>query len=188
MTRGRRSSVSVTPAGCEVGEAVEELDAASLPLEADDHLLQGLRNDASGINGYLLHVGLVGRKDGQRADIGGCFGQDDVARIDEELGDDVDGLLRAGGDDDVLGVALMPSRAMTLVICSRNCGMPCPFPYCSARPPSSRIIREVASARRSSGRSLRLGIPPASDTTSGREATANNDRVSEARRPWARAA
>ena len=86
------------------------------------------------------------------------------------------------------GSALIPSRAMTSVICSRSRGSPCPFPYCSARPPSSRIMRAVASARRSSGRSLRLGMPPARETTSGREATANRDRVSEARSPWARAA
>ena len=88
----------------EVGEAVEELDTAPLAREADDRLLQGLWDDAPGINGNLLHVGLVCREDRQRADVGGRLGQDDVAGVDEELGDDVDGLLRAGGDDDVLRV------------------------------------------------------------------------------------
>ena len=49
----------------EVGEAVEELDTASFAFEADDRLLQRLRDDAPGINGHLLHIGLVGREDRQ---------------------------------------------------------------------------------------------------------------------------
>ena len=47
----------------EVGEAVEELDTAAFSFEADDRLLQSLRDDAPGINGHLLHIGLVGRED-----------------------------------------------------------------------------------------------------------------------------
>ena|GEM_PF-5474766 len=90
----------------EVGQAVEELDAAPLALEADDRLLQGVRDHSIGVDGYLLHIGLVRREDRQGSDVRGRLGQDDVAGIDEELGDDVDGLLGASRDDDVLRIGL----------------------------------------------------------------------------------
>ena len=44
------------------------------------------------------------------------------------------------------------------------------------------------SASMSTGRACTKGMPPASDTTSGREATANRARISEARMALARLA
>ena len=40
----------------------------------------------------------------------------------------------------------------------------------------------------SSGSARRLGMPPASETTSGRDATANSARISDAVMFWARSA
>ena len=40
-----------------------ELSNPALALKADDHLLQGLRDNAIGVNGHLLHIGLVRRED-----------------------------------------------------------------------------------------------------------------------------
>ena len=50
-------------------------------------------------------VSLVGPEGPQCADVRGGFGQDDVAWVDEDLGDEVEGLLRTGGDGDVVGMA-----------------------------------------------------------------------------------
>ena len=49
----------------EVGQAVEELDAATLALELDDAFLQRLRDDTLSVDGDLLDVGLVRREDRQ---------------------------------------------------------------------------------------------------------------------------
>ena len=49
----------------EVGEAVEELDAAPLALQAEHGLFQGLRDDAVSIQRHLLDVGLIGGEDGE---------------------------------------------------------------------------------------------------------------------------
>ena len=46
----------------------------------------------------------------------------------------------------------------------------------------------ISGPKESRGSPEMLGIPPASDTTSGREATENNDRTSEAVIPWVRVA
>ena len=50
------------------------------------------------------------------------------------------------------------------------------------------IRSEIAEPTTSSGRPEMLGMPPASETTSGREATANSARISEAVIPAVRAA
>ncbi len=82
----------------------------------------------------------------------------------------------------------MPSSRITSQMASRMAGSPCPEPYCMAcRPPlttSSFMVAPTAS----SGRSVMFGIPPASETTSGRLATANSARMAEAVIPWVRAA
>ncbi len=80
----------------------------------------------------------------------------------------------------------MPSRAITSRICSRRRGVPCPEPYCSATAPDSRTVRSTADATSSWGSADTYGMPPASDTTSGRLATANSARTSEALSPAVR--
>jgi hypothetical protein len=86
------------------------------------------------------------------------------------------------------GWALIPSSAMTWQICSRSRGSPCPEPYCMATWPSSVTRSATTSLTASSGRAARFGMPPASDTTSGRDATAKRARISDAVMPRVRAA
>ena len=80
----------------------------------------------------------------------------------------------------------MPSSAITSRICSRSRGSPWPEPYCSAVAPSVLSSCCTVSATVSIGRADRYGIPPASETTSGREATENSARISEAVMPGVR--
>ena len=86
------------------------------------------------------------------------------------------------------GSARMPSRAITSQICSRSAGTPWAEPYCSATWPSRATRSATSPASASSGSAARLGIPPASETTSGRLATANSARISDAVMPAVRAA
>ena len=82
----------------------------------------------------------------------------------------------------------MPSSAITWQICSRSSRMPWPDPYCSATRPSSATSAAASAASDSSGSDCRYGMPPASETTSGRLATANSARMAEARMPAVRCA
>ena len=86
------------------------------------------------------------------------------------------------------GWALIPSSFITSQIASRMAGSPWPDPYCMARRPSLSTSSSRAEPTTSSGRSAMLGMPPASETTSGRLATANRARIAEAVMPWVRAA
>ena len=86
------------------------------------------------------------------------------------------------------GCASMPSSRITSVICSRSSGTPWPEPYCIATGPWWATRSAIAPPTTSSGSPEMLGIPPASETTSGREATANRARISEAVMPAVRAA
>ena len=86
------------------------------------------------------------------------------------------------------GLARIPSSAITSQICSRNFGWPCPLPYCNASWPCVKIKSETTDAIISIGSAERFGIPPANETISGREATANNERISLATMPVARCA
>ena len=86
------------------------------------------------------------------------------------------------------GWALIPSSFITSQIASRMAGSPWPDPYCMACRPlfSTRSLSEAPTT--SSGRSAMFGMPPASETTSGRLATAKRARMAEAVMPWVRAA
>ena len=82
----------------------------------------------------------------------------------------------------------MASSAITSVMCSRMNGSPCPEPYCMACAPRSLIRAAMASPIASRGRSAMFGMPPASDTTSGRLATENRARTADTVSPWVRSA
>ena len=84
--------------------------------------------------------------------------------------------------------ALMPSSAITAQIASRRAGSPCPEPYWSAAAPAPATRSCTTWATASIGSAVRLGIPPASETTSGRLATANSARIWDADMPRVRAA
>ena len=82
----------------------------------------------------------------------------------------------------------MPSSRITSVICSRSSGTPWPEPYCIASGPWCATRSPIARLTTSSGSPEMLGMPPASETTSGRDATAKRARISEAVIPAVRAA
>ena len=55
------------------------------------------------VHGDVPHARLGGLEDPERADVGRALGEDDVAGVDEDAGDQVQALLRADGDDDLAG-------------------------------------------------------------------------------------
>ena len=77
---------------------------------------------------------LRGLEHAERADVGRALGEHHVARVEEEPGDQVEGLLAADGDDDVVrrgaAAASMPESAITSQIRSRSSRVPWPMPYC----------------------------------------------------------
>ncbi len=86
------------------------------------------------------------------------------------------------------GCAEMPSSAITSTICSRSSGTPWAEPYWRAVCPSVATSRATSAASDSNGSAARFGIPPANDTTSGRLATENSARISDAVMPAVRSA
>jgi hypothetical protein len=86
------------------------------------------------------------------------------------------------------GCASIPSSRITSQIWSRSPGSPWPEPYCIATAPLSMTRSRTALPTTSSGRPPMFGIPPASETTSGRLATENSARISDAVMPLVRAA
>ncbi len=88
-----------------------------------------------------------------------------------------------------LGAAsVMPSSAMTSQMRSRSRGSPWPEPYCSVWAPMPETRSPIIEPTASSGSAVTAGMPPASETTSGRLTTENSARISEVFIPWVRAA
>jgi hypothetical protein len=90
----------------EARDGVDELRRAAVPRQAVERRLQDVEAHAVRVHLDLHHVGLVGREGGDRAGIGRRLGDDDVARVDQGLADEVDDLLAARGDQDVVRVDL----------------------------------------------------------------------------------
>ena len=107
-----------------------------------------------------------------------------VAGVAEDPGDQVDGLLGADRDHDVVGVgldALEPHHVADL-LAQRRVALAGAVLHRRRR--RGRAIRSpIALPTTSSGSPEMFGMPPASETTSGRLATANSARISEAVMP-----
>ena len=88
-----------------VRDDVDELDRAARGAHVADRLHQGLGNDAVFVHGNVHDVCLAGAEHAQRAHVGGGLGEDDVAGVHEELGDEVECLLAACGHHDVVRVS-----------------------------------------------------------------------------------
>ena len=88
-----------------VRDRVQELDPLAGLLEARDVLAQRLGDEAELIHRHVLHVGLVRLEHDHRGHVARALGDHDVARVDEQLRDELEGVLRAGGDDDVIHTA-----------------------------------------------------------------------------------
>ena len=85
----------------EIRYGVEELRPAALGFKGIEHLGDGLHYQAIGVHRQMPDVRLVGGKGGERARVRGALRQNDVAGIDECLGDQVDALLGPGGYEHV---------------------------------------------------------------------------------------
>ena len=85
-------------------DRVEELRALALGGELVERLGERLGHETAVVHRDVTDVGLVRDERLQRADVARRLAQDHVARVDEDAGDEVERLLRAGGDDDVVGV------------------------------------------------------------------------------------
>ena len=85
----------------EVGQHIQEAGLVG----ACAHLgLEVVHQHTFVIAGHGHHGGLHGREGLQRAQVGGGLHQHAAVRVDEHLGDQVQRLLRAGGDQDLVGV------------------------------------------------------------------------------------
>ena len=98
--RGERDTGGVVV----VRDDVDELDRAARRTHVTDGLYQGLGDDAVLVHGNVHDVGLACTEHAQRAHVGGGLGKDDVARVHEELRDEVEGLLAARRDHHVVRV------------------------------------------------------------------------------------
>ncbi|VXC03351.1 conserved hypothetical protein [Exiguobacterium sp. 8A] len=87
----------------EVRDRVEELDPLALGAEVRDRLTQRLGDQPELVGRHVHRLGLVRPEDTDRTDVGRRLGEHDVARIDEQPRDEVERVLRARGDHDVLG-------------------------------------------------------------------------------------
>ena len=87
-----------------VRDDVDELDGLPRGARIADRFDEGLGNQAVLVHGDVDDVGLARAEDAEGAYVRGGLGEDDVAWVDEELGDQVERLLAPRGDDDVVGI------------------------------------------------------------------------------------
>jgi hypothetical protein len=88
----------------EAGHRVDELRTAALRGEPREGELELVEAHAFVVALDLDHVRLVAAEDRHRAGVGGGLADDRIAGIYQRLRDQIDRLLTAGGDDDVLGL------------------------------------------------------------------------------------
>ena len=106
----------------------------------------------------LEHLRLVAAEDRDRPGIGRRLADDDVAGIDQRLGDQVDRLLAARGDDHVVGVGEHALGAHHLDGCSRLVSAkPSVGPYWSASAADSWAIRVICGGERRRREGRRVG-------------------------------
>ena len=84
----------------EVGDDVDELDV----FGRGKHAVQLFHDHAVLVGGHLDKVGLILLEGVDRAEIGGAFQHDDVAGVEKQLADEVETLLAAGRQDQMIGV------------------------------------------------------------------------------------
>ena len=158
-------------------------------VEVGEQLLEQVDPHPVVVHLDLAGVGLVGAEDRDRARVGRALGDDDVAGVDQRLADQIERLLAAGGDDDVLGVGAhvlgppSPPRSPPCVSAKPSVG-----PYCSAFALDSCAIRVICAANDSGGNVEVSGKPPASEITSGREVISIRSRIAEERITFVRCA
>jgi hypothetical protein len=88
----------------EVRDRVEELRGDAPRGERRQGVSQQVRHEAVLVHRDVHHPRLVGGEAAERADVRGSLGQDDVARVAEDAGDQVQCHLGPDGDDHVVRV------------------------------------------------------------------------------------
>ena len=81
---------------------VQELDAPARGLQARDVLAQRLGNEAELVRLDVVDLRLERLEHDERGDVAGRLGEHDVARVEEDLGDELERVLGPGRDDDVI--------------------------------------------------------------------------------------
>ena len=87
----------------EVRHRVEELHPVAVGAARDQRLLESLGDQAVVVHGDVPDARLGGLEDAEGTDVGRRLGEDDVAGVDEDAGDQVQPLLGADRDDDLAG-------------------------------------------------------------------------------------
>ena len=150
--------------------------------------MQRLGDQALLVHGHVRDLALERAEHPERPDVAGRLAEHDVARVAEDAGDQVERLLRADGDGDVVGVRGDALQAHHLADRLADLLLALPGPVLHRLQPA--VLHEVCRVEptTSRGRSAMFGMPPASETTSGRLATAKSARMAEAVMPCVRAA
>ena len=86
------------------------------------------------------------------------------------------------------GSTTVPSAAITSTIASAVTRIPSVGPYCSARAVDSAATTDISLAKRSAGKVLVSGSPPAREITSVRSVRAIASRIAELFMPFVRVA
>jgi hypothetical protein len=169
-------------------DRVDELRPAALALEAVERLLEQVDAHPVVVHVDLHDVGLVGAEGGHGARVGRRLGDDDVARVDERLADEVDDLLAARRDEDVLGVDRRVLGRHDLRDARLTDACPSVGPYWRAFAVDAAATRDMIAAYDSGGKVEVSGSPPASEMTSGRSVIAMRSRMADDRIPRVRSA
>ena len=166
----------------EVRDRVDELGAAR--TDALELGLEQVHAHAVVVHRHAADLGLVRRERLQRADVGGALGDDDVAGVQERLGEQVERLLGAGGDEQVARLEAHADLGHEVGDeLARSASRPSLPPYWSAAAPSWMTASRAAVATASAGTRSTAGMPPESEIMSGREAAANRSRTALDRTP-----
>ena len=88
----------------EVGDRVEELGLLAGRAQRGHRLAERDRVETVLVHGHVHDLALVGPEHAERTDVAGGLAQHHVARVAEDPGDQVETLLGADGDGDVVGV------------------------------------------------------------------------------------
>ena len=86
----------------EIGDDIDHLNA----LSRREDLLQLIHNHAAVVGGHFDKARLAGLERVDRTEVGRALQQDNVARVQEDAGGEVQTLLRTGGDQNVVGVGM----------------------------------------------------------------------------------
>ena len=149
-------------------------------VEAVERLLELVDAHAVVVHRDLHDVGLVGAERRDGAGVGRRLGDDHVAGVDQRLADEVDDLLAAGRDEDVLGVDRRALGGHHLGDARLGGGHALGRRRTAARGRAeSAATCAISAASDSAGNVDVSGRPPASEMTSGRSVIAIRSRIAE---------